>query len=184
MKIGVMCSGNGSNFENIIERCPHHQVVLMVYNRKDCGAKKRADRLGVPSCYIKSNDEDKIIKEFKNAGVDYVVMAGWMRVVTSKLINAFPNKNINIHPSLLPKYKGLNAVQQALDNGDEITGCSVHRVTEDLDSGEVLMQALVPIEENDTVETLTERIHEEEHRILPTVINVQLLLEEVKHVKY
>ena len=78
----------------------------------------------------------------------------------------------------------MNAVQQALDNGDEITGCSVHRVTEDLDSGEVLMQALVPIEENDTVETLTERIHEEEHRILPTVINVQLLLEEVKHVKY
>ena len=122
MKIGVMCSGNGSNFENIIERCPHHQVVLMVYNRKDCGAKKRADRLGVPSCYIKSNDEDKIIKEFKNAGVDYVVMAGWMRVVTSKLINAFPNKIINIHPSLLPKYKGLHAVQQALDNGDENTG--------------------------------------------------------------
>ena len=184
MKIGVMCSGSGSNFENIIERCPHHQVVLMVYNRKDCGAKERADRLGVSSCYIKSKDEDKIIKEFKNAGVDLVVMAGWMRVVTSKLIDAFSDKIINIHPSLLPKYKGLNAVQQALDNGDEITGCSVHRVTEDLDSGEVLMQALVPIEENDTVETLTERIHEEEHRILPTVINVQLLLEEVKNAKY
>ena len=171
MKIGVMCSGNGSNFESIVERCPHHQVVLMIYNRKDCGAKKRADRLGVPSCHIKSNDEDKIIKEFKNAGVDLVVMAGWMRVVSKKFCEAFAGQVINLHPSLLPKYKGLNAVEQALKSGDSETGCSVHFVTEHLDSGAVIKQQTVPILPGDTVESLQRAIQQAEHNLLPLVIN-------------
>ena len=111
MKIGVMCSGNGTNFENLVRKCPEHQFVLMVYNKENCGAKKKADNLGVPSCLIKSKDESRIVNEFKWAGVDIIFLAGWMRIVTPLLINKFPNRIINIHPSLLPKYIGLNAVQ-------------------------------------------------------------------------
>ena len=170
MKIGVMCSGNGTNFENLVNTCPEHQFVLMVYNKENCGAKKRADKLGVPSCFIKSKNESRIVNEFKWAGVDIIFLAGWMRIVTPYLINKFPNRIINIHPSLLPKYKGLNAVQQALDSGDTVTGCTVHMVTEELDSGRILYQAYVPIREDDTLESLSHRIQKEEHRILPLLL--------------
>ena len=171
MRIGVMCSGNGTNFENIVRSCPEIDVVLMVYNKKDCGAVKRANSLGIPSCYIKSKDEDLIIRYFKGLNVDYIVLAGWMRILSSKFIQAFPDKIINIHPSLLPKYKGLNSIQRAMDNGDYSTGCTVHMVTEELDSGKILEQSAIPIEVDDTIESLTERIHREEYRILPLAID-------------
>ena len=170
MRIGVMCSGNGTNFENIVRSCPEIDVVLMVYNKKDCGAVKRANSLGVPSCYIKSNDEDLIIRYFKSLDVDYVILAGWMRILSSKFIQAFPDKIINIHPSLLPKYKGLDPIQRALDNGDEVTGCTVHMVTEELDSGRILMQEEVDILPHDTIESVTKAVHQAEHRILPKVL--------------
>ena len=170
MKIGVMCSGNGTNFENIVRSCPEIDVVLMVYNKKDCGAVKRANSLGIPSCYIKSKDEDLIIQYFKALGVDYIVLAGWMRILSSKFIQAFPDKIINIHPSLLPKYKGLDPIQRALDNGDEVTGCTVHIVTEELDSGRILMQEEVGILPNDTIESVTRAVHQAEHRIFPKVL--------------
>jgi len=170
MKIGVMCSGNGTNFENIVKSCPEIDVVLMVYNKKDCGAVKKANSLGIPSCYIKSKDEDLIIRYFKGLGVDYIVLAGWMRILSSKFIKAFPDKIINIHPSLLPKYKGLNPIQRALDNGDEVTGCTVHMVTEELDSGKILMQEEVGILLHDTIESVTKAVHQAEHRILPEVL--------------
>ena len=170
MKIGVMCSGNGTNFENIVRSCPEIDVVLMVYNKKDCGAVKRANSLGVPSCYIKSKDEDLIIRYFKSFDVDYVILAGWMRILSSKFIQAFPNKIINIHPSLLPKYKGLNPIQRALDNGDDVTGCTVHMVTEELDSGRILMQEEVDILPHDTIESVTRAVHQAEHRIFPKVL--------------
>ena len=170
MKIGVMCSGNGTNFENIVRSCPEIDVVLMVYNKKDCGAAKRSNSLGIPSCYIKSKDEDFIIRYFKALEVDYIILAGWMRILSSKFIKAFPDKIINIHPSLLPKYKGLDSIQRALDNKDYSTGCTVHMVTEELDSGKILMQEEVPIRRHDTIETLTMAVHEAEHRIVPEVL--------------
>ena len=170
MKIGVMCSGNGTNFENIVKSCPEIDVVLMVYNKKDCGAVKRANSLGIPSCHIKSTDEDLIIRYFKSLDVDYVILAGWMRILSSKFIQAFSDKIINIHPSLLPKYKGLDPIQRALDNGDKVTGCTVHMVTEELDSGRILMQEQVPICRHDTIETLTMAVHQAEHRIFPEVL--------------
>ena len=170
MKIGVMCSGNGTNFENIVRSCPEIDVVLMVYNKKDCGAVKRANSLGVPSCYIKSKDEDLIIRYFKGLDVDYIVLAGWMRILSSKFIQAFPDKIINIHPSLLPKYKGLDPIQRALDNGDEVTGCTVHMVTEELDSGKILMQEEIGIHPHDTIESVTRAVHKAEHRIFPKVL--------------
>ena len=170
MRIGVMCSGNGSNFENIVTSCPEIDVVLMVYNKKDCGAAKRARRLGISSCYLKSKDEYKIINEFKWAGVDYIVLAGWMRILSSHFIQSFPDKIINIHPSLLPKYKGLDPIQRALDNGDDVTGCTVHMVTEELDSGKILMQEEVDILPHDTIESVTKAVHQAEHRILPQTL--------------
>ena len=169
MRIGVMCSGNGSNFENIVHSCPDHEVVLMVYNKKKAKAKKRADRLDIQSCY--SKDEDEIIALFEAYQVDLVVMAGWMRIVSKKFCDAFAGRLINLHPSLLPKYKGLNAVEQALKAGDSETGCSVHWVTEQLDSGAVIKQQTVPILPGDTVETLQRAIQQAEHNLLPLVIN-------------
>ena len=158
MRIGIMCSGEGTNFENIVHSCPDHEVVLMVYNKKKCGAKRRADLLDINSVRIASKDEDDIITIFNAYNVDLVVMAGWMRVVSKKFCQAFEGRLINLHPSLLPKYKGLNAVEQALKSGDNETGCSVHFVTENLDSGAVIKQQTVPILPGDTVESLQRAI--------------------------
>ena len=169
MRLGVMCSGNGSNFENVVHSCPDHDVVIMVYNKKKAKAKKRADRLDIQSCY--SKDEDEIIALFDAYNVDLVVMAGWMRIVSKKFCDAFAGRLINLHPSLLPKYKGLGAVEQALKSGDTETGCSVHWVTEQLDSGKVIKQQTVPILPGDTVESLQRAIQQAEHYLLPLVIN-------------
>ena len=166
-----MCSGNGTNFENIVKQCPDHEVVLMIHIKEECGAKRKAYDLGIPDCHIKSKYERLISITFHALEVDLIVMAGWMRIVGKELIDSFSDRIINIHPSLLPKYKGLNAVQQALDSKDKTTGCTVHLVTEELDSGKILHQASVPIEEDDTLDTLSDRIHKEEYRILPLVIN-------------
>ena len=115
-------------------------------------------------------DETKIINEFKWAGVDLIVLAGWMRIVTKQLIEAFPNRIINIHPSLLPKHKGLNVIQRAMDAGDTVTGCTVHYVTEELDSGDIILQAEVPILPDDSIESLTKAIQRQEYSILPEAI--------------
>ena len=165
-----MCSGNGTNFENIVRSWPEIDVVLMVYNKKDCGAVKRANKLGIPSCHIKSKDEDLIIKYFKALDIDYIVLAGWMRILSSKFIQAFQDKIINIHPSLLPKYKGLDSIQRALDNGDHVIGCTVHMVTEELDSGKILMQEEIGIHPHDNIDSVTRAVHEAEHRIVPEVL--------------
>ena len=169
MRLGVMCSGNGSNFENIVHSCPNHEVKLMVYNKKKCKAKKRADRLNINSCY--SKDEEEIIALFHAYEIDMIVMAGWMRVVSKKFCDEFAGRIINLHPSLLPKYKGLHAVEQAMKAGEEVTGCTVHFVTEVLDSGTIIRQQEVPILPGDTVETVTRAIQQAEHQLLPLVIN-------------
>ena len=169
LRLGVMCSGNGSNFENIHHACPEHEIVIMVYNKKKAKAKKRAERLDINSCY--SKDEDEIIALFDAYNVDLIVMAGWMRIVSKKFVDAFPGQIINLHPSLLPKYKGLHAVEQALKAGDDVTGCTVHFVTEELDSGAIIRQQEVPILPGETVESLTRAIQQAEHHLLPSVIN-------------
>tara|TARA_B100000579_G_scaffold195502_1_gene159798 strand:- start:611 stop:1126 length:516 start_codon:yes stop_codon:yes gene_type:complete len=169
MRLGVMCSGNGSNFENIHHACPKHDIVIMVYNKKKAKAKRRADRLDIPSCY--SKDEDEIIALFNAYEVDMIVMAGWMRIISKKFCDEFAGRIINLHPSLLPKYKGLHAVEQAMKAGEEETGCTVHFVNEYLDSGAIIKQQVVPILPSDTVESLTRAIQQAEHSLLPSVIN-------------
>ena len=170
MRLGVMCSGNGTNFENIVRTCREDEVVVMVHNKKKCGAAKRADKLGIPHTQISSKSEDTIIQIMQAWKVDLIVLAGWMRIVTPKLITAFPNRIINLHPSMLPKYKGLHAIERALDSGDEMTGVSVHFVNEELDGGEVILQSEVPILPGDDLETLTKAIQRREYYLLPKAI--------------
>ena len=168
MKIGVMCSGNGTNFENIVRTCNKDEVVLMIHNKKKCGAVKRAVKFGVPHCYVNAKDEDQMIKLFEAWRVDLIVLAGYMRVIKNP--SAFPAPMINVHPSLLPKYKGLNAVEQAMEAGEEYTGCTVHYVNEELDGGEIILQKEVPILPEDTVESLTKAIQRMEYSLLPAAI--------------
>ena len=164
-----MCSGEGTNFENIVHSCPKHEVVLMVYNKKKCKARKRADRLDIPSCY--SKDEDEIIALFHAYNVDMIVMAGWMKIVSKKFVDEFAGRIINLHPSLLPKYKGLHAIEQAMKAGETETGATVHFVNEHLDSGAIIKQQEVPILPGDTVESLQRAIQQAEHYLLPLVLN-------------
>ena len=164
-----MCSGNGTNFENILRSVTKHEVVIMIHDKKDCGAVRRAVKFGVPHCRIKAKDEKDMIKLFEAWNVDLIVLAGYMRIIKNPA--AFPAPIINVHPSLLPKYKGLHAVEQALDSGDTETGCTVHYVNEELDGGEIIDQSRVMICPGDTVETLTHRIQRAEYRLLPLVIN-------------
>ena len=173
MRLGVMCSGNGTNFENILRTCWHDEVVLMIHNKKKCGALKRAAKFGINHCYVNAKDEDQMVKLFEVYKVDLIVLAGYMRVIKNPA--AFPAPMINVHPSLLPKYKGLHAVEQAMEAGEEYTGCTVHYVNEELDGGEIILQREVPILADDTVESLTKAIPRMEYAILPAAI------EHVKH---
>ena len=181
MRLGIMCSGNGTNFENIVTNpiCKEHEVVLMIHNTKKCGAVARAAKYGIPHVRIPHKDEDKMIELFKAYRVDLIVLAGYMRVIKNP--SAFPAPMINVHPSLLPKYKGLNAVEQALDSGDDVTGCSVHYVNEELDGGEVILQGEVAILPEDTIKSLTKAIQRKEYAILPVAIEhvKQQLLQQV-----
>ena len=170
MKLVVLCSGSGSNFENIVRSCWKHEVVGMIYNIKDCYARTRAAKFGIPSCYIPHKDEDTMIDCINMVKPDLIVLAGYMRVLSSKFISSV-TKMINIHPSLLPKYKGLHAVEQALKAGETETGCTVHFVNEYLDSGAIIKQQTVPILPGDNVESLTRAIQQAEHSLLPSVIN-------------
>ena len=168
MRLGVMCSGNGTNFENILRTCNQDEVVLMIHNKKKCGALKRAAKFGVPHCYVNHKDEDQMIKLFEAYRVDLIILAGYMRVIKNP--SAFPVPMINVHPSLLPKYKGLNAVEQAMESGDKVTGCTVHYVTEELDSGKIIIQGEVPILVEDTIESLTKAIQRKEYALIPAAI--------------
>ena len=170
MRIGVMCSGNGTNFENIVTHpvCSTNEVVLMIHNTKKCGAIARAAKWGIPHVRVPHKDEDQMIKLFETWRVDLIVLAGYMRVIQNP--SKFPCSIINIHPSLLPKYKGLHAIEQALDSGDDITGVSVHYVNEELDGGEIILQQEVPILPDDDLESLTKAIQRIEYAILPAAI--------------
>ncbi len=168
MRLGIMCSGSGTNFENILRTCNQDEVVLMLHNKKKCGAIKRAEKFGINHCYVNHKDEDQMVKLFEVYRVDLIVLAGYMRVIKDP--SAFSSPMINVHPSLLPKYKGLNAVEQAMESGDKVTGCTVHYVTKELDSGKIILQGEVPILPDDTVETLTKAIQRKEYALLPAAI--------------
>jgi formyltetrahydrofolate-dependent phosphoribosylglycinamide formyltransferase len=166
-----MCSGNGTNFENIVKNplCNKHEVVLMIHNTKKCGAIARAAKFGIPHVRVPHKDEDKMIELFRAWKVDLIVLAGYMRVLQNP--SKFPCPIINVHPSLLPKYKGLHAVEQAMNAGESITGCTVHYVNEELDGGEIIMQGEVPILPDDDIQSLTKAIQRKEYAILPAAID-------------
>ncbi len=168
-----MCSGNGTNFENILRTCNKDEVVIMIHNKKKCGALKRAAKFGIPHCYVNAKEEEQMIKLFESWRVDLIVLAGYMRIIKNPA--AFPCPIINVHPSLLPKYKGLNVVERAMEAGEVETGCTVHYVNEELDGGEIIMQGKVPILPHDDVESLTKAIQRQEYALLPQAI------EHVKH---
>ena len=171
MRLGVMCSGNGTNFENIVTNptCNKHEVVLMIHNTKQCGAVKRAAKFGIPHVRVPHKDEEKMIELFKVWRVDLIILAGYMRVIKDP--DAFPAPIINVHPSLLPKYKGLHAIEQALNSSDDVTGCTVHYVNEELDGGEIILQGEVPILPDDDIVSLTKAIQRKEYALLPAAID-------------
>ena len=170
MRLGVMCSGNGTNFENIVTNpiCNTNEVVLMIHNTKQCGAVKRAAKFGINHCYVNAKEEEQMIKLFETWRVDLIVLAGYMRIIKNPA--AFPAPIINVHPSLLPKYKGLHAVEQAMESGDKETGCTVHYVNEELDGGEIILQGKVPILPDDDIVSLTKAIQRQEYALLPAAI--------------
>ncbi|GAX44665.1 phosphoribosylglycinamide formyltransferase [Tolypothrix sp. NIES-4075] len=181
LKLGIMASGNGSNFEAVAQAIKNGelaaQIQVLIYNNSSAKAAARAEKWSVPSVFLdhrkyKNREEfdGEIVQTLRQYDVEWVIMAGWMRLVTPILIDAFPDKIINIHPSLLPSFKGVNAVEQALAAGVKIAGCTVHLVCLEMDSGAILMQAAVPVLADDTPETLHARIQVEEHRILPQAI--------------
>jgi phosphoribosylglycinamide formyltransferase-1 len=183
LKLGIMASGNGSNFEVIAQAIAdgkiNAQIQVLIYNNPGAKAVVRADNWGVKSVLLNHRDyknrgkfDSQVVQILQQYDVEFVIMAGWMRLVTKVLIDAFPNRMINIHPSLLPSFKGVQAVEQALVAKVKITGCTVHLVSLEVDSGEILIQAAVPVLPDDTSETLHARIQVQEHRILPMAISL------------
>ncbi len=185
LKLGIMASGNGSNFEAIALAIKDGQlsaqIQVLIYNHPEAYAAVRAANWGIPSVLLNHRDyksredlDGQIVQTLQQHDVEWVIMAGWMRLVTPVLINAFPDQIINIHPSLLPSFKGTRAVEQALAAGVKIAGCTVHLVCLEMDSGSILMQAAVPVLPDDTPETLHARIQVQEHRILPIALGEAL----------
>jgi phosphoribosylglycinamide formyltransferase-1 len=182
-KLGVMASGNGSNFEAIAQAIADQQlnaqIQVVIYNNPKAAIVGRAERRKVPTVFLNHRQfssreelDQAIVQTLQHHDVEWVIMAGWMRLVTPVLLNAFPDRVINIHPSLLPSFKGVHAVEQALAAGVTITGCTVHLVVPEMDSGPILIQAAVPIYPDDTPETLQARIQVQEHRIFPIAITL------------
>ena len=183
INIGILASGNGSNFEYILKSIWDNKlnahVSILIVNNPDCHAINRAKEFDVPYIVINHKDtksrleHDNLVKnKLKEYSVELVVMAGWMRIVGEDLIKAFDNRLINIHPSLLPSFKGIDAIQQAIDNQVCITGCTVHYVKREVDSGEIIMQGAVPLSCNDSYNKLKRRIQDIEHIILPLSIAI------------
>ncbi len=188
-RIAVMASGSGSNFEALVEACRRGvtaaEPALLVVNTPGCGAIARAERLGVAWRLVDHRAQPsrealdrELIGMFQAQAIDLVVMAGWMRIVTPVLIAAFPDRLVNIHPSLLPSFRGRDGVAQALAAGVTLAGCTAHLVSEEVDAGRVLVQAAVPVLQDDSLASLTRRIQRQEHRILP--LAVQLALERLR----
>jgi phosphoribosylglycinamide formyltransferase-1 len=185
-----MASGRGSNLEAIaasIQRGDlHAQIRVVIYNNPGAGVAQRAEKLGLPTVLLNHREfpnrealDRAIVDTLHTHGVDWVIMAGWMRRVTAVLIQAFPNRLLNIHPSLLPSFPGIRAVEQALAEGVKVSGCTVHYAELEVDSGPIIMQAAVPVLADDTPATLQARIQEQEHVIYPAAIALAAASERV-----
>jgi phosphoribosylglycinamide formyltransferase 1 len=179
LKIGILASGEGSNFQAIVDQTRDSpvQFAVVIYNNPAAPVRVRAKNLGIPAVFLDHRQfatrealDQAILEVLGEYEVDLVIMAGWMRLVTAVLVEAYRGRMVNIHPSLLPSFRGIRAVEQALEYGVPITGCSVHFVDLEVDSGPIIAQEAVPILADDTVETLSQRIHEAEHRIYPQVV--------------
>lgn len=184
-RIGVLLSGRGSNFEALADsiaagRIPNAEIAIVVSNREAAPGVAKARARGIPAQVIPSagmqrEAYDKLVVEaLREKKVDLVCLAGYMRLLSPYFVAAFPNCILNIHPSLLPAFPGLESQRQALEHGVKFTGCTVHFVDENLDAGPIVIQAVVPVKDCDTVETLSERVLDEEHRIYSEAVRIIL----------
>jgi len=184
-RIGVLLSGRGSNFEALADsvasqNIPDAEVALVLSNREAAAGIDRAKARGlvtrvIPSKGLEREAYDRLVVAALNeAKVDLVCLAGYMRLLSPYFVAAFPQKILNIHPSLLPSFPGLEAQKQALDYGVKFAGCTVHFVDENLDAGPIILQSVVPVEDGDTEETLSARILKEEHRIYSEAVKLVL----------
>jgi phosphoribosylglycinamide formyltransferase-1 len=183
LKIGVLASGRGSNFQSIIDEIEskrlHAEIALLITDNPSAVAIERAKKHGIDYLVMKPKEFStkdkffiKIAEELKKRHVELVVLAGFMRIVGKPLIDAFPNRIMNIHPALLPVFPGLHGQKQALEYGAKISGCTVHFVDEGMDTGPIIIQAAVPVHQDDSEESLSERILTFEHKIYPEAIRL------------
>ena len=184
-RIGVLLSGRGSNFEALAGsvaagRIPNAEIAIALSNREDARGIEKARAFGIEARVISSRGLEReaydklVVAALQEKRVDLVCLAGYMRLLSPQFVAAFRNRILNIHPSLLPAFPGLEAQRQALEHGAKFSGCTVHFVDENLDAGPIVLQACVPIEDNDTPETLAERILREEHRIYTEAVRIVL----------
>jgi phosphoribosylglycinamide formyltransferase-1 len=183
LPLGILISGRGSNLQAIIDAIADGRVdariAVVVSNRADAQGLARARDAGIETVVVdhrahrtRAEFDRALVRELMARNVGLVCLAGFMRLLGKEFLAAFPNAVLNIHPSLLPSFPGVDAQRQALEHGVKITGATVHLVTDELDGGPIVLQAAVPVEEGDTVETLSERILAEEHRIYPEAIRM------------
>ncbi len=183
-RLGILLSGRGSNFEaiarNIEGRSLEASIAVVISNRPDARGLEIARARGLNAVCLPSRGLDRetydrqVIAELRRNEVDLVCLAGYMRLLSAAFIREFPESILNIHPSLLPAFPGLDAQRQAIEHGVRISGCTVHFVDEDLDAGPIIIQSAVPVADDDTVETLSSRILAEEHRIYSEAIAIVL----------
>jgi len=183
-RLGILLSGRGSNFEAITDSIAagslDAEIAVVISNRPEARGLETARQRGLNAVCLPSKGIDReaydrmVIGELRRNQVDLVCLAGFMRLLSASFIREFPNRILNIHPSLLPAFPGLDAQRQALEHGVRISGCTVHFVDEDLDAGPIVVQAAVPVNDDDTVDTLSARILAEEHRIYTEAIRIVL----------
>ncbi|PYU16812.1 MAG: phosphoribosylglycinamide formyltransferase [Acidobacteria bacterium] len=184
-RIGVLLSGRGSNFEALAEsvaagRIPNAEIAVVISNREGAPGIERARARGIETRVIPSKGLEReaydrqVVAALRVKQVDLVCLAGFMRLLSPYFVAAFPNRILNIHPSLLPAFPGLEAQRQALEYGVKWSGCTVHIVDENLDAGPIVTQAVVPVLDDDTLETLADRILKEEHRIYSEAVRLVL----------
>lgn len=181
--LGVLVSGNGTNLQAIIDRIESGRlsakVGCVISNKADAFALERARRHCIPAVHLdhrqygsRADYDTALVETLRQHDVELVILAGFMRLLSPVIIDAFPHRIMNIHPALLPAFPGLDAQQQALDYGVKVSGCTVHFVDAGCDTGPIILQAVVPVLEGDTSETLSQRIHVEEHRSYPAAIQL------------
>ncbi len=184
-RLGVLLSGRGSNFEALREsiasgRIPNAEIAIVISNRDGAPGIDRAKARGIPTRVIPSKGLERetydrqVVAVLDEHKVDLVCLAGYMRLLSPYFVAAFPNRILNIHPSLLPSFPGLESQRQALEYGVQFAGCTVHFVDENLDAGPIVLQAVLPVNDNDTEDTLSARILQEEHRIYSEAVRIVL----------